>query len=248
MGTRLDRLIHLLDSGSTPALRKQAAAQLGQIAAAHPSESMILLSRVAGLLRYKAQDARLAGAWAIEAVVENAPSWPPAPLGASEISFTPRGGKRSDVSVAPTANDSVPAPSNGPLASLTTEQLLAQPHLLAASASAFVTAGPAPSLREQRERVDKELGMEYTGVEVVGDTDLKDPNSNSATNVQIKTEEPTQKPLPKIKIKMSGPPPSTATATEPQPQPAENLSVRQQMMAKKKAKLEVNKLGISTDR
>ena len=46
MASRLDRLLVLLDTGSTPVTRKAAAHQLGQVQKLHPHELHNLLQRV----------------------------------------------------------------------------------------------------------------------------------------------------------------------------------------------------------
>ena len=45
-GSRLDRLIQLLETGSTAAARNEAARQIGEIAAAHSNQLPNLLRRV----------------------------------------------------------------------------------------------------------------------------------------------------------------------------------------------------------
>jgi TATA-binding protein-associated factor len=46
MTTRLDRLVLLLDTGSTQIVRSTAAKQLGQVQKQHPDELYPLLTRV----------------------------------------------------------------------------------------------------------------------------------------------------------------------------------------------------------
>ncbi|CAJ0832186.1 8797_t:CDS:2, partial [Entrophospora sp. SA101] len=77
MATRLDRLVLLLDTGSTPAIRSTAAQQLGEIQKQHPSELHNLLSRVIVHLSSKEWDTRLAAGQAIEAIAKNVPHWNP---------------------------------------------------------------------------------------------------------------------------------------------------------------------------
>jgi len=43
--TRLDRLLHIIDTGSTPATRKVAADQIGEVQKQHPHELYNLLRR-----------------------------------------------------------------------------------------------------------------------------------------------------------------------------------------------------------
>ncbi|KAG0222703.1 TATA-binding protein-associated factor mot1 [Mortierella sp. GBA43] len=71
MSTRLDRLVLLLETGSTAAVRATAAQQLGDIQKQHPSELFNLLSRVLVHLRSKNWDTRIAAGQALEAIVAN---------------------------------------------------------------------------------------------------------------------------------------------------------------------------------
>ncbi|CAO3683683.1 unnamed protein product [Rhizopus stolonifer] len=77
MTTRLDRLVLLLDTGSTTAIRRTAAQQLGEIQKQHPSELYNLLSRVVVHLRSKAWDTQLAAGQALEAIATHVPAWNP---------------------------------------------------------------------------------------------------------------------------------------------------------------------------
>uniref|UniRef100_A0A7M5XDP0 Mot1 central domain-containing protein n=1 Tax=Clytia hemisphaerica TaxID=252671 RepID=A0A7M5XDP0_9CNID len=77
MATRLDRLLVILDTGSTPVTRKAAAKQLGEIQKLHPHELPNLLGRVFVYLRSKNWDTRVAAAHAIQAIAENVPEWNP---------------------------------------------------------------------------------------------------------------------------------------------------------------------------
>ncbi|KAI9316037.1 hypothetical protein BX666DRAFT_283572 [Dichotomocladium elegans] len=78
MATRLDRLVLLLDTGSTASVRRTAAQQLGEIQKQHPGELYNLLSRVVVHLRSKAWDTRWAAGLALEAIATNVPPWEPA--------------------------------------------------------------------------------------------------------------------------------------------------------------------------
>ncbi|RUS21143.1 hypothetical protein BC937DRAFT_93516 [Endogone sp. FLAS-F59071] len=77
MATRLDRLVLLLDTGSTAAVRQTAAQQLGEIQKQHPTELYNLLSRVIVHLRSKSWETRIAAGQAIEAIANNVPEWDP---------------------------------------------------------------------------------------------------------------------------------------------------------------------------
>eukprot|EP00898_Chlorokybus_atmophyticus_P005845 jgi/Chlat1/6261/Chrsp44S05775 len=69
-GTRLDRLLTLLDTGTSPVTRRTAALQIGDIAKQHRQQLPILLRRVQGYLRSKNWDTRTAAACAIGSIAE----------------------------------------------------------------------------------------------------------------------------------------------------------------------------------
>ncbi|KAG0475519.1 hypothetical protein HPP92_015205 [Vanilla planifolia] len=67
----LDRLLTLLDTGSTQATRFTAARQIGDIAKSHPQDLNSLLKKVSQYLRSKNWDTRVAAAQAVGAIAEN---------------------------------------------------------------------------------------------------------------------------------------------------------------------------------
>ncbi|XAR57644.1 Nucleoplasmin ATPase [Bertholletia excelsa] len=69
--SRLNRLLTLLDTGSTQATRFSAARQIGDIAKSHPQDLNALLSKVSQYLRSKKWDTRVAAAHAIGAIAGN---------------------------------------------------------------------------------------------------------------------------------------------------------------------------------
>ncbi|XP_059663033.1 TATA-binding protein-associated factor BTAF1 isoform X2 [Cornus florida] len=69
--SRLQRLLTLLDTGSTQATRFTAARQIGEIAKSHPQDLNSLLSKVSQYLRSRNWDTRVAAAHAIGAIAEN---------------------------------------------------------------------------------------------------------------------------------------------------------------------------------
>ncbi|KAI4094720.1 MAG: hypothetical protein L6R37_007185 [Teloschistes peruensis] len=77
MTSRLDRLVTLLETGSTQLIRHTAAQQLGDVQKQHPDELFNLLSRVIPFLRSKSWDTRIAAAKAIGCVVDNAAHFDP---------------------------------------------------------------------------------------------------------------------------------------------------------------------------
>ncbi|KAL8719056.1 MAG: hypothetical protein Q9225_003890 [Loekoesia sp. 1 TL-2023] len=73
----LDRLVTLLETGSTQLIRNTAAQQLGDVQKQYPDELFNLLTRVIPFLKSKSWDTRIAAAKAIGCVVENAAKFDP---------------------------------------------------------------------------------------------------------------------------------------------------------------------------
>ena len=71
--TRLDRLILLLDTGSSPATRRVAAEQLGEVVKFHPHDLQKLLCRLHTMLRAESLPTRTAAGYAIGAIARNVP-------------------------------------------------------------------------------------------------------------------------------------------------------------------------------
>ena len=69
------RLVLLLDQGSTPAVRKAAAQQIGEIQQLHPHELQPLLFRLLEFLRNTSWETRIAAAQAVEAIAKHVPQW-----------------------------------------------------------------------------------------------------------------------------------------------------------------------------
>ncbi|KAK7502412.1 hypothetical protein BaRGS_00006365 [Batillaria attramentaria] len=89
MTTRLDRLFLLLDTGSTPLIRKSAAEQLGEVQRLHPYELNNLLAKVRGYLRSSSWDTRVAAGQALEAIAKNVPQWEPHGAPKSDLDASP---------------------------------------------------------------------------------------------------------------------------------------------------------------
>lgn len=89
MTTRLDRLFLLLDTGSTPLIRKSAAEQLGEVQRLHPYELNNLLEKVLGYLRNSSWETRVAAGQALEAIAKNVPQWMPKGTVKSESEASP---------------------------------------------------------------------------------------------------------------------------------------------------------------
>ncbi|GAB0133975.1 hypothetical protein EsDP_00002363 [Epichloe bromicola] len=77
MASRLDRLVTILETGSTRLIRETAVNQLADWQKQHPDELFNLLSRVVPYLRHKDWETRSTAAKAIGKIVENAPLYDP---------------------------------------------------------------------------------------------------------------------------------------------------------------------------
>ncbi|KAL2261630.1 hypothetical protein VTK26DRAFT_3723 [Humicola hyalothermophila] len=77
MASRLDRLVTILETGSTRLIRDTAVNQLADWQKQHPEELFNLLSRVVPYLRHKDWETRSTAAKAIGKIVENAPLYNP---------------------------------------------------------------------------------------------------------------------------------------------------------------------------
>ncbi|KAG9191168.1 snf2 family DNA-dependent ATPase-like protein [Alternaria panax] len=75
--TRLDRLVTLLETGSTALIRNTAADQLADVQKQHPDELFNLLTRVIPYLRSKSWETRVAAAKAIGGIAANADKFDP---------------------------------------------------------------------------------------------------------------------------------------------------------------------------
>ena len=77
MTSRLDRLVTLLDTGSTNLIRNTAAQQLAELQKQHPDDLFNLLTRVIPFLRSGRWETRLAAAKAVGGIVDNTPQYDP---------------------------------------------------------------------------------------------------------------------------------------------------------------------------
>jgi TATA-binding protein-associated factor len=99
MATRLDRLLKLLDQGSTSSVRAAAAQQVGAVAASRKAalsseaeawtELLELTAKIVPLLHAKSGDTRQAGAMALEQICAQAGPWDVTRLTALELAPAP---------------------------------------------------------------------------------------------------------------------------------------------------------------
>ncbi|KAI8966794.1 hypothetical protein F5Y11DRAFT_4073 [Daldinia sp. FL1419] len=77
MASRLDRLVTILETGSTKLIKDTAVNQLADWQKQHPEELFNLLSRVVPYLRHKDWDTRATAAKALGKIIEHAPFYDP---------------------------------------------------------------------------------------------------------------------------------------------------------------------------
>lgn len=75
--SRLDRLVVLLETGSTPFIRNTAADQLSDLAKSHPEDIISLLGRVYPYLKSNKWETRVSAARAFGGIVNHAQVWDP---------------------------------------------------------------------------------------------------------------------------------------------------------------------------
>ncbi|KAF1805764.1 hypothetical protein FB192DRAFT_1276263 [Mucor lusitanicus] len=227
---RLDRLVLLLDTGSTTAVRRTAAQQLGEIQKQHPGELYNLLSRVVVHLRSKAWDTRWAAGQALEAIAANVPVWDPSSADAT------------------TTDDAMDVDQEQDVHKLRFSQfdlasVLQHGKLLLGSAGKeydidFSDMTPQERLELQRRNLKERLGLasQFMDVDLVDDADLDNNKTNQATKAVTKSPSPS-------------PSTSTAATTANTPTPAvaeinmAGLSARERNMLKRKMKLESKMKG-----
>lgn len=173
---RLDRLVTLLETGSTPLIRNTAAQQLADVQKNHPDELFNLLTRVVPYLRSPSWDTRTAAAKAIGGIVEHAEKYDP-------------NATLDDVKPDPNDSDAVvkleddASPASGPdqlqLSTLDVESILTYGKELLGSAGKqydFKLAGLNPSerLAHQKKTLTARLGLggEYIEEELVTEKDI----------------------------------------------------------------------------
>lgn len=75
--SRLERLVTILETGSTPYVRNTAADQLADLAKQHPHDTLNLLSRVYPFLFHKKWETRISASRAFGGIISHIPQWDP---------------------------------------------------------------------------------------------------------------------------------------------------------------------------
>ncbi|KAI9785144.1 MAG: TATA-binding protein-associated factor mot1 [Geoglossum umbratile] len=176
MTSRLDRLVTLLETGSTQLIRNTAAQQLADVQKAHPDELFNLLTRVVPYLRSKSWDTRIAAAKAIGGIVDNAERFDP---NADEGPVRP---DEQDPSIKREGNDSPPTPTSEDqlqLEALDVSSILKFGKKLLSSAGkeydySLAALDPAQRLAIQKKNLTARLGLggEYMDEDLVTEKDF----------------------------------------------------------------------------
>lgn len=164
--SRLNRLLTLLDTGSTQATRLTAAKQIGDIAKSHPQDLHSLLKKVSQNLHSKNWDTRVAAAHAIGAIAQNVKHTSLTELFASVET------KMSEIGVSGHVEDLVACPnfhsqiiSNGLFRSFDMNKVLEFGALLASGGQEYDIANdnsknPRERLARQKQNLRRRLGLD----------------------------------------------------------------------------------------
>ncbi|KAF2212433.1 hypothetical protein CERZMDRAFT_97704 [Cercospora zeae-maydis SCOH1-5] len=174
--SRLDRLVVLLETGSTQLIRNTAAQQLADVQKNHPDELFNLLTRVVPYLRSPSWDTRTAAARAIGGIVEHAEKYDP------NATLDDAGNEVKTDTVGDVKREDC-APSQSPeqlaLATLDVEAILTHGKELLGSAGKqydFKLAGlnARERLAAQKRTLIKRLGLggEYTEEDLMNEKDI----------------------------------------------------------------------------
>ncbi|KAI5202704.1 hypothetical protein AUEXF2481DRAFT_4463 [Aureobasidium subglaciale EXF-2481] len=172
--TRLDRLVILLDTGSTQLIRNTAAQQLADVQKNHPDELFNLLTRVVPFLRSSSWDTRTAAAKALGGIVEHAQKFDP-----NEDDVKDENGIKEETKQENGSSTPLTSEDQLQLATLDVEAILTNGKELLGSAGRqydFKLAGmdPAQRLAHQKKTLTNRLGLggEYMEDELVTETDI----------------------------------------------------------------------------
>lgn len=178
MTSRLDRLVTLLETGSTPLIRNTAAQQLGDVQKQHPDELFNLLGRILPYLKSKSWDTRTAAAKAIGLIVTNADIFDPNEEDGLGIK---KADDEDDLAVEIKSEEAQLSPSDEllQLESLDLTSILKYGKRLLGSAGkeyeySLAAMDPISRLQHQKKTLNSRLGLagEYIEDDLIDDTDL----------------------------------------------------------------------------
>uniref|UniRef100_A0A1J3DBB1 TATA-binding protein-associated factor BTAF1 n=1 Tax=Noccaea caerulescens TaxID=107243 RepID=A0A1J3DBB1_NOCCA len=191
--SRLNRLLTLLDTGSTQATRLTAARQIGDIAKSHPQDLSSLLRKVLHYLRSKKWDTRVAAAHAIGAVVQNVKHTSLSELLNSLATKLGEAGMSGNVDEV-VASDSLQSKllANAPFRSFEMNKVLEFGALLASGGQEYDilndnSKNPRDRVARQKKNLRRRLGLDmceqFMDVnEMIRDEDLIEQKSNVRVN------------------------------------------------------------------
>ncbi|KAE8132092.1 hypothetical protein BDV38DRAFT_225080 [Aspergillus pseudotamarii] len=178
MTSRLDRLVTLLETGSTPLIRNTAAQQLADVQKQHPDELFNLLGRILPYLKSKSWDTRTASAKAIGLIVTNADLFDPNEEDGLEIKKVD---DDDDLAVEIKSEEAQLSPSHElfQLERLDLTSILKYGKRLLGSAGkeyeySLAAMDPISRLQHQKKTLNSRLGLagEYIEEDLIDDTDL----------------------------------------------------------------------------
>ncbi|KAF2744894.1 hypothetical protein M011DRAFT_470196 [Sporormia fimetaria CBS 119925] len=251
--TRLDRLVTLLETGSTALIRNTAADQLADVQKQHPDDLFNLLTRVIPYLKSKSWETRVAAARAIGGIVDNAEKYDPN----SEDEPVKSDHERSKSEDEPLKSEPKPEPeSNGhakqengikdeniqlDLRTLDLPSILKFGKPLLGSAGKeydfkLASMDPAARLAHQKKTLTSRLGLggAYMDDDLVTESDLMDQNSGARTPAPRLDTDLSRSNTMQSASGASPPPPGATTPCE-----QSGLSKRQLNFLKRKAKKDV---------
>ncbi|KAL1961303.1 hypothetical protein VTO42DRAFT_31 [Malbranchea cinnamomea] len=175
MTSRLDRLVILLETGSTTVIRNTAAQQLADVQKQHPDELFNLLSRILPYLRSKSWDTRTAAAKAIGGIVGYADRFDPNAEDAPEKSEDiDQKIKKEEETASDSACEDLLDPNT-----LDISAILKYGQKLLGSAGkeyeySFAGMDAAARLQEQKKTLTSRLGLagEYMDDDLINETDF----------------------------------------------------------------------------
>ncbi|RAL09946.1 DNA-binding ATPase [Aspergillus homomorphus CBS 101889] len=177
MTSRLDRLVTLLETGSTPLIRNTAAQQLADVQKQHPDELFNLLGRILPYLRSKSWDTRTAAAKAIGLIITNADTFDPNEEDGDHIKQADD--EDADIEIKSEEGLSAASADLLQLETLDLPAILKYGKRLLGSAGkeyeySLAAMDPAARLQHQKKTLTSRLGLagEYIEEELIDDSDL----------------------------------------------------------------------------
>ncbi|KAK3111269.1 TATA-binding protein-associated factor mot1 [Teratosphaeriaceae sp. CCFEE 6253] len=187
--SRLDRLVTLLETGSTALIRNTAATQLADVQKNHPDELFNLLTRIVPYLRSPSWDTRTAAAKAIGGIVEHAEKYDP------NATLDPIKNGSDDADVKRESGEVFSTPEQLQLATLDVESILSHGKELLGSAGKqydFKLAGldAAERLAHQKKTLTARLGLggEYIEDDLMTEKDIAIRTSSFSNLPKLATD------------------------------------------------------------